>query len=583
MKDRLRAFWSGLVGCALISGANSSQAQPRVVESTPIASVAGRYAAPERKEAGVYGTDLGWSFEHEGRLWVMFGDSWQDDVTGKRDLGVKLDPDPSKPDDEFPIADDALGFVSLSAFPNGQAVDAFVGMNRPDDVPGWRAPSPTMTFAPVTPNASNTATPSNKAGPMQPVRDGIEMWSLPAQTPMTGFSNGRAGAASGAFGVFFQNEKLLCGSGSCSNGFECDRDVGVCIEEGMDEPTPISQPCVIGQPPRPPFCARCDRTPFFHGGMCVDKGSSVYDASSNPGRSAAVARIHQVGNARKDNPLRWDSQNWITQRFFNVTSRTVSDFDKSRANGAGNDYGRADGVNPSREVVFLWGRPNFGGVGAVDRDAQLYFAYVPLSDYRRNGRFAWQPQFFTGVGSDGVPAFSAQERDAKPLDLDADTVGDQPRETKDMVGQMAVSWVPSLGRWVMLYGGGMGSIFGELIFGEDVDKIDEDSVGPIYIRYAEQPWGPWTAPVPALEPGNPDVPDGFYGPEGILYHERCSGEFCAEGQDAWPEDDRGGFYGPDIIDRWTTADASGKTTLYWHVSTWNPYQVVLMRTVLEPR
>jgi hypothetical protein len=338
---------------------------------------------------------------------------------------------------------------------------------------------------------------------------------------------------------------------------------------------------VIGQAPRPPFCVRCDRTPFYHDGMCVDKGSSVYDAAS-VGRAAAVARIHQVGNARKDNPLRWDSQNWITQRFFNVTSRTVSDFDKNRANGVGNDYRRADGVDPGREVVFLWGRPNFGGVAADDRDAQLYFAYAALSDYQRNGRFAWQPQFFAGVGSDGVPRFSAQERDAKALDLDAAQSGDQPQELNDMVGQMAVSWVPSLQRWVMLYGGGMGTIFGELIFGEDIDKIDQSRVGPIYIRYAEQPWGPWTSPTAAFEPGDPDLPSGQYASGGILFSPQCSQSDCAEPQAAWPTD-VGGLYGPDIIDRWTTSEQDGNTTLYWHVSTWNPYQVVLMRTVLAPR
>lgn len=566
--------WLGVLGCAPLVLANGSSAQPRLVESTPIASVVGRYAEPTRIESGVYGTDLGWTFEHEGKLWMMFGDSWQDDVDGRRDLGVKIDPDPSKPNDEFAPADDALGFVSLADFPDGQAVEAFIEANRPEDIPLWRAPSPTLTFAPL------GASPSNKAGPMMPVRDGLEMWSLPAQTPVTGFSNGRSGAASGAFGVFFQNEKLLCGSGRCSGGFECDREIGVCIEEGQNEPSPIAQPCVIGQAPRPPFCARCDRTPFFHDGMCVDKGSSVYDAASEAGRAAAVARIHQVGNARKDNPLRWDSQNWITQRFFNVTSRTVSDFDKTRARGEGNDYRRADGVDPQREVVFLWGRPNFGGVGALGRDAQLYFAYVPLSDYRRDGKFAWQPQFFTGVSSEGAPMFSAQERDARPLDLDAATSGEQPRELNDMVGQMAVSWVPSLKRWVMLYGGGMGTVFGELIFGEDIEQIDASRVGPIYIRYAEQPWGPWTAPVPALDPGDPEVPSGQYAPGGILFSERCQGDDCVEPQAAWPTD-RGALYGPDIIDRWTSADADGRTTLYWHVSTWNPYQVVLMRSLIE--
>jgi len=566
-----KSWWCGVnilrwIFAGALAAPMAVQAQPQVQSTKAIATVAGRYADPARKQAGVYGTDLGWTFKHEGRLWVLFGDSWRDDVEGQRDLGVKIG--------NVPIADDALGFVSLAAnggFPNGQAVEAFIASPAAAKTPAWRSTSPTLTFARLNNN------PSNKAGPMQPVRDGLEMWSLPAQTPVAGFSNARSGAASGAFAIFFQNEKLLCGEGTCSNGYTCATNIGVCIEEGQNDPTPISQPCVLGSPSRPRFCSRCDPTPWFHGGMCVDTGSSVYDPQSNAGQAAAVVRIHQVGNARKDNPLKFDSQNWITQRFFNPAARTVSDFDATRANGAGNDYRTADGVNPEREGVFIWGRPNFGGVGADERDAQLYLAWVPMPDYNRNGRFAWRPQFFAGVGANGAPIFKSSELEAKPLDLDAVTPGDQPKETRDMVGQMTVAFIPSLSRWVMFYGGGMGSVFGELIFGADIDTINKETVGPIYVRYAEHPWGPWTAPEALLDPGDPDEPSEAYGPDGIMFSRACQGDACAKPQEAW-KTDLGALYGPDIIDPWTTEQSDGTTNVYWHLSTWNPYQVLLMRT-----
>lgn len=57
-------------------------------------------------------------FTHEGRLWVLFGDTWQGDTKETRDMGVKLD--------GLAIADDALGFVSLTDFPNGSAVERFI-------------------------------------------------------------------------------------------------------------------------------------------------------------------------------------------------------------------------------------------------------------------------------------------------------------------------------------------------------------------------------------------------------------------------------------------------------------------------
>lgn len=74
-----------------------------------------------------------------------------------------------------------------------------------------------------------------------------------------------------------------------------------------------------------------------------------------------------------------------------------------------------------------------------------------------------------------------------------------------------------------------------------------------------------------------------------------SPEGCGNRRDFWPgkHDDgkfvRGGTYAPYVLNRYTTAAASqgpGRSaTIYWVVSTWNPYEVNVMRTTLhvDPR
>jgi hypothetical protein len=41
-------------------------------------------------------------------------------------------------------------------------------------------------------------------------------------------------------------------------------------------------------------------------------------------------------------------------------------------------------------------------------------------------------------------------------------------------------------------------------------------------------------------------------------------------------------YGPSIIDAWTASHDDGTTDIDWFLSTWNPYQVVLMKTTFRP-
>lgn len=520
-----------------------TQTNARPVASTrPLAAVAGMFrpgATP------FYATDLGWTFAHEGQLWVMFGDTWSSF------LGDGIRPD----------ADDVLAKIPLRAFPSGDMVELWAAMHpAPRGMPRWQASGPPLQIAVDEPGLPR---------PIRTVRDGQPLTSGPGLTPIAGFSNARRGDDSGAFGLFLRNQPVPCDAdATCRDGFACDRDVGKCAPIEDD----LSPTCVLGTASC--WCIR------IAPGLCQDRAPSIYDESER-GRSHAVVMRHEIGNALHDDHTQFVSRAWDTRRFFNATARTVRDFDPERPAGEGNDYTPADGTTPNSDGVLLWGRPNFGGVRALGRDAQLYLAWVPMPLYDAAGAFDWRPRFFAGLSADGRPQFVDREVDAVPLDLDADTPGDQPTELRDLVGQMTISFLPTLRRFVMIYGGGIGSYFTEKIFGPDAAKMALDPAGALYVRYAEHPWGPWTAPEPLLAAGNPNAGVlGEYGPGGLLHHEGCVEPSCVPGEFAYFGPERGQLYAPGIIDAWTTPRPGGSVDLYWHVSTWNPYQVVLMKTRL---
>jgi len=54
-------------------GAAQTASPPEIV-----GTLVGPGATPAQPSLQVYGTDLGWTFEHEGRLQMFFGDTWHD-------------------------------------------------------------------------------------------------------------------------------------------------------------------------------------------------------------------------------------------------------------------------------------------------------------------------------------------------------------------------------------------------------------------------------------------------------------------------------------------------------------------------
>jgi len=130
------------------------------------------------------------------------------------------------------------------------------------------------------------------------------------------------------------------------------------------------------------------------------------------------------------------------------------------------------------------------------------------------------------------------------------------------IGEFSITWNPPLDMWLMLY----------------------NCPGGILARVAPAPWGPWSQPSVILGPADKLACRMVMSPEG-----------CGQRRDFWPTERHngkfvaGGTYAPYVLNRYTTSapsEGGGRSsTIYWVVSTWNPYEVSVMRTTLhlEPR
>ncbi len=413
------------------------------------------------------------------------------------------------------------------------------------------------------------------------VRRGADSLSLAfGQVPLTGFSDGASAAA-----VFGRFEYVRCarrsGSGrpSCEphEHLECAQDVGECVPQLLAIPTLCTLATGAGCLPG----STCEPSPT---GLCVDPSSSQNDgtAASLP---FMVAHDQEIAVQDPAAPGEYRSVATLaTNKFINLTSRTVRCF---TGKSCGNDYGAGHGA------LLVWGRPGF--TAEQGRQAQLYLLAhrLPLRLDKR-GRVRLRPLYFAGVHpTTGEPRWSRRQSRAAPLALDG-VVGGSPHEERPIVAQMAVSWVGApVNRWVMLYGGDLPPY----ALADPAAAQPGAAPGAVRIRFARHPWGPWTPPEPHLVPGSPLVVGDPYGPGGVLFHDRCVDQGaarCAPGDPTRPTDfflpgcppigaafDIGRFYGANIIDAYTRPDGAGGAELYWNVSTWNPYGVVLVRSTVQ--
>ena len=167
------------------------------------------------------------------------------------------------------------------------------------------------------------------------------------------------------------------------------------------------------------------------------------------------------------------------------------------------------------------------GSGAYRKSA-VYLARVAVRDVAN--RSAWRY----------APGFGAGEACAQPL------------VPTDCVGELSVRRDPHSGTWFMAY------------------NIDERH--GIALRTAPSPTGPWSAPILIFDP---DRDRGY----GVFMHGMNRDLGFDDGlSERGREEDWGCEYGPYLVPSWFERPAPGVVALVYAMSTWNPYQVHLLRT-----
>jgi hypothetical protein len=210
------------------------------------------------------------------------------------------------------------------------------------------------------------------------------------------------------------------------------------------------------------------------------------------------------------------------------------------------------------ETVWIFGS------GAY-RSSAVYLAKAQQSQI--TDRNSWQ--YYRGM-RDGRPEFGTGE------------VGAQPVVPARCAGEISVRKHPELG-YLMLYN----------------CNTDGFLAQGVYLARADHPWGPWDPPINVF---HPSVDRGY----GFFLHEKpslvgyddglaepslhpvcrdcpCDGERSASHEFEWREECQGGMYGPYLVPEWFSTMPDGGHSIVYTLSSWVPYQVHLIRTIVAKR
>lgn len=351
--------------------------------------------------------------------------------------------------------------------------------------------------------------------------DGAPIPLGPLNTPVTGFFDGQR-----EWGVFIIGGGQRCTAEEAAAGAPC--------------------PTVLSAQAADLICQQVGSQP-----SCVDPTSI---------RQGGATQAYYLHFAERVGTTQYVSRAaFLTNKYLNLTARAVRAFDP--ADPRRNDY------RPGTNTLLVWGRPGFDD--QYDQgEAPPYFMYLPLPFEVVGDRIAFAPRYLSGV-VDGVPAFSDDQADATPL-----YTGEF-----EPVNHAAVSYIEPLRRWLMIYGG------------NSTDYLNVDGTagqsqpvpGAMHARFAPQPWGPWTDPEPVLTNDQiaQDLVCGKQAPPGCIPQpDPIIRPACIESFDPQAG---GNMYGANIIDVMTRRRAGGAVDIFWNVSNWHPYTVVLVKTRIEPR
>ena len=495
-----------------------------------LGSIAGPGAVVAPSGVRFYGTDLGWTFEHHGTHYMLFGDTWPHDRS-------MCDP--------LPHNDDSQATLPLA---------------RPDGLP------------PLT-IATDPDAPAEFAR-IRLFTDGRSQVMGYNKTPLTAFSDGTDAVI--LFGLI---DLVRCGTRrgrpTCRpwEHLTCSQDVGICTPDllGYDAPCDLATNagCILGQ--------QCNPTPT---GLCIDPDSSQNDGTSASLPATAAYHTHLgIQDAARPSDYR-DVGTIASNKFIDVAARSVRCFSGT---ACGNDYA------PGHGAVFVWGRPGYEV--QPGRQAHMYLMAHRLP-IRRNarGRALLRPRYFAGVRhGTNEPLWTTTESRAVPLAMDG-VPGGNPDDAQPFPNQTAVSWLgPPVNRWMMLYGGGGSDVSGgsgDATSGAIMVRFAEHPWGPWSLPIVHlAPGDPGLA-------GAPFGPDGWIFNPGCRSQpsaacalsdpHRPLDFFFAGCPAIGVALDTGILYAPNIIDAYTRSDGAGGLDVFWNVSAWNPYLVGLLRTNVRP-
>jgi len=148
-------------------------------------------------------------------------------------------------------------------------------------------------------------------------------------------------------------------------------------------------------------------------------------------------------------------------------------------------------------------------------------------------------QYFAGFRNN-KPTWSRNESDCVPIIED------------HCIGELSSAYNPHLNKWVVLY--------------------NCDNPRGIVLRMADKPWGPYSSGEVIFDP---DRDNGYC----HFIHTNWQVRNCDAVHDPGRENEWGGEYGPYIFKDLTTR-VDSLVTIYYTMSTWNPYTTVLMKSVL---
>ncbi len=196
------------------------------------------------------------------------------------------------------------------------------------------------------------------------------------------------------------------------------------------------------------------------------------------------------------------------------------------------------GLPPGGPFVLVWGTGTY-------RHSDAYLAIVPASHFE-NGEGT---RYFAGLDEAGGPRWSGDESAAAPV------------VRNGALGDLSVTWCEELKLWLM--------------------TADSRPPGPRGVLFwsSATPWGPWGEPQVLFEATRDGALGKFIHDPGAQPDDGLAGPVIGKGREN-PGAVHGGAYAPYVVERFTRLKDS-ELSLYYLLSTWNPYVVVLMKSRLR--